>query len=53
MSYLIHYRYANPSPAGPHKGKATMPDKYAKGDTIIALFGRAIVTSCSKSKVQS
>ncbi len=50
MNYLVRYRYDNPGRAGPWKGKATMPDKYAKGDTVLSFYGRATVTSCRKAK---
>lgn len=46
MQYTIRYTYDNPSGAGPFTGKATVSEKYMKGDTYFAPFGRATVTSC-------
>ncbi len=46
MTYQVAYRYVSPSGAGPFKGRTTTRTKYAKGDTIWAVFGEAVVTSC-------
>lgn len=50
MSYVITYRYADPSPAGPFTGRTTEASPAKKGDEIRAPFGRAIVTSCRKKE---
>lgn len=49
-AYVITYRYVRPGPAGPFKGRATESRKYAKGETIWAVFGEAVVTSCREKK---
>ena len=44
--YRITYTYDNPHGAGPFKGKATVGDKYSKGDTYYGPFGAATIVSC-------
>lgn len=53
---IVHYRYTDPSPAGPFKGKVTWDgsDRLTtgpipqKGDILAMPFGRAEVTSIIK-----
>ena len=48
--YRISYIYESPSPAGPFKGRTVMDYKPAKGDSIRAMFGSAIVKSVREVK---
>ena len=50
MNYRIRYEYLSPSNAGPFRGHMVVKDKYAKGDVVCAVFGRAEVTSCRAIK---
>ncbi len=49
--YKVTYTYDNPSGAGPFKGSMKVNEKYSKGDSIYAIFGRATVVSCRLVKV--
>jgi len=46
-AYRVSYRYENPGPAGPFRGKTTMQTatKPKRGERIRAPFGAAIITS--------
>lgn len=48
--YSVSYRYRDPGPAGPFKGRTETTEKLSKGDLIGAPFGAAIVTSCRRKK---
>jgi len=48
--FKITYTYDNPHGAGPFKGRATVPTKYARGDSYYGPFGTATVVSCRAVK---
>lgn len=52
MKWRISYSYVNPHPAGPFRGKTIIEseEKPKRGDTIPAMFGRAVITSVSAVK---
>jgi hypothetical protein len=50
MSWTIRYTYLDPCRAGPYKGKMTVTQQPTKGDQVFAPFGRAIITSVSRTK---
>ena len=47
-AYAVRYKYVRPASSGPFKGMCMIFDKPAKGDTIYAPFGPAIVISVRK-----
>ena len=46
----IRYKYLNPGPAGPFRGKVESLSDLKKGDTFRWLFGLAEVTSVAKAR---
>lgn len=48
----VSYEYENPSPAGPFKGTMEVDGTVAKGDTIAAPLGRAVVTRAKTTTVE-
>lgn len=52
MKYRVTYKYTNPSPAGPFRGRMVIEadEKPRKGDHVYAVFGSAVITTSSKAK---
>lgn len=48
--YIVRYKYLEPGPAGPLKGKVTTSDVWRKGDRFAWIFGQAEVTSVGRKR---
>lgn len=46
LKFKVSYTYDSPGPAGPNRGSMEVSQRYARGNSIRATFGRATVKSC-------